>query len=137
MILIADDDPFYSEDLEAILRRGKYPAVKVVATGEEVVALVPEHVVPDLIVLDMMIPYQKDDFDGAMPPAPGEEARGLRVARELKENGYDMSRIVVITALLDDTVSTQLRQLGVQHVLFKPVETARMLRMIAAVYYRK
>ena len=122
MILIADDDPFYSQDLQAILLREKYSEILIVRTGQQVVGLVPDKAVPDLIVLDMMIPYHKDDFEGAMPPASSQEARGLRVARELRENGYDMSRIVVITALLDDTVSAQMRQLGVKHILFKPVK---------------
>lgn len=130
MILIVDDDPSYSEDLKAILNDTGYPDVRVAATGVEAINVVRGSPKPEAIVLDMMIPYDAEDQNGALPPLPQEEVRGVRVARELAQLGFELSRIIVITALAEESKLKPARDLGLTHILIKPVETIEIIRAI-------
>jgi CheY-like chemotaxis protein len=137
MILIADDDIYYSEDLKAILEGEGYQEVRVVHTGHDAVSFVEKFPAPDAIVLDMMIPYGQSDYEGAMPPGPTAEPRGVRVARELAARGFDLSRVVVITALSYESYHDQMRQIGLKNIYTKPVETALILRTVGRICSQK
>lgn len=133
MILIVDDDRSYVEALSTLLLNvGGYEEVRIAYTGKDALDIV-RAVTPDAIVLDMMIPYDQDDINGASVPAPTQEPRGLLVAREMKGLGFDLSRAVAITALPDESVRGVLEDVGIRHVLTKPVLASEILQNIGQV----
>ncbi len=135
MILIADDDFEYTKAFLDVLRVEGYRDVRVAGTGSETISLIAQGLCPDVIVLDMMIPYEENDFKGALPPEQGEEPRGVRVTRELVDRGYRASQIVVITALLDSDLSLRaLQKLGVRYIFTKPVLTKAILQILRKIH---
>lgn len=133
MILIADDDQFYVEDLKAVLQGEGFSDIVVATTGSEALSLVTEAAMPDAVVLDLMLPFDETDFAGGGPPRREEEPRGVQTARALKDKGLSLSKVVVITALyVREKTHEPLEKLGVpaDQILIKPAPTLEILRAI-------
>ncbi|MBM3335434.1 response regulator [Candidatus Sumerlaeota bacterium] len=135
MILIADDDPVYVQGLrEILIRRAGYEDVRDVATGERVISFVRDQPAPDVLILDMMLPWNDTDLIGARPPAEDQDLRGFQVITELCKTSFDVSRIVVITAYYVPEIANWLREKGLTHILFKPAPIWEIIRAVRGIY---
>lgn len=132
IILIADDDLGYDDDLRDILGFEGYEDVRIATTCEEMVRTARLHRTAIVIVLDMMLPWNGSDANGGMPPEHPEELRGLRAVHDLKEMGFDLRRIIVITAFHSPAAEDQLREFGVEktNIFLKPARTRELLARI-------
>ena len=131
-ILIADDDPLYDEDLETILGFKSSHSVRIAHTGRETLELINEAGKPDAIVLDMMLPWDKNDTVGGLPPDDPKKLNGLKVLKDLKDMNYDLRRVVVITAFYSPEAKKLLLDFGMdkKNILIKPERTTEILARI-------
>lgn len=135
-ILVGDDDVPYTEDWKTILERRPYvPHVQIAHTGEEILKAASKPSNIRVLILDMMIPMNAKDSNGAMPPKHEEEPRGITVLRQLVDLGFELSRTVVITAFWDEKAISDVKQMGVKHVFLKPVDTRDILRTVHQLYF--
>jgi CheY-like chemotaxis protein len=134
VILIADDDPIYTRGLVEIFNESGYDEVTAVPTGEQVLSFMEKRSAPDVLILDMMIPWTDNDWNGARPPADAKDLRGFQVIRGLSERGFDTSRILVITAYYVAEITDLLRARGVKYVLFKPAFVSDILRAVRSIF---
>ncbi len=113
-ILVVDDEPLVRDLLIRFLSMRGY-RVDGAASGYEAVDLV-DRLKPDLLLLDLAMP----------------EMSGVEVIRVLQARGF-AGGIVVLTGLQNQEDLHETWELGVQEVLFKPVDLDRLLTAVQLV----
>jgi putative two-component system response regulator len=103
-ILVVDDEPFYTEVLQNLLR-DEYQ-VFMAQSGEDALRIVKEDALPDLIMLDIVLPGMD----------------GYEVCRRLKEDPVTSSIPVIFLTVKSD-VDDEVRgfQLGAVDYITKPM----------------
>ena len=115
-ILVVDDERRYRELLEMNLTRRGY---RVLVAGDGISALnVAEVELPDLIVLDLMLPGMD----------------GYEVCRRIRE--YSAVPIIMLTARAEDTQKVRGLELGADDYVTKPFSADELLARIDAVLRR-
>jgi CheY-like chemotaxis protein len=121
-ILIIEDDEVAAEILKQYVAQYE-PEAEVDVCWNGVEALVRfQQFQPDLVLLDYMMPK----FDGL---------EFVRAIRSLQPEG--VCPILVISAYIDRERAEQFRQLGISHVLAKPVSAADFRSAVARLLPKK
>jgi len=116
-LVVADDHPLVLNGLENLIRLEEdFQLVARCTNGEETLKAVRQHR-PDVLVLDIRM--------------PGKD--GLAVAREMKVEGIP-TRIVILTAELDDTHLLEAVRLGVQGIVLKEMAPQLLVQCIRKVH---
>lgn len=100
-ILLADDHPIILSGIEMLLRDTPYKVVAKLSDGAEVFDALPV-ARPDILILDVQMP----------------ERSGLDVLRTLRSRGND-TKVVLLTASMDDNRLLEAMQLGVNGIVLK------------------
>lgn len=114
-ILIADDDELIVNLIKQNLALEGYETISAY-DGEEAIEKVKKHI-PDLIILDIMMP-KKD---------------GYQVCRQIKETGIP---IVMLTAKTDISDKLIGLELGADDYIVKPFESRELIARIKAIFRR-
>lgn len=116
-ILVVDDEPNIREVVELYLRREGYE-VEVAADGAAALAAV-EQKIPDLIVLDLMLPG----------------IGGFQVTRALRQSDHDIP-IIMLTAKGEEGDKIAGLELGADDYLTKPFSPKELVARVKAVLRR-
>ncbi len=116
-ILVVDDEPNIREVVELYLRREGFE-VEVTGDGTTALAAV-ERKVPDLIVLDLMLPV----------------VGGLQVTRALKQGNFDVP-IIMLTAKGDEDDKITGLEVGADDYITKPFSPKELVARVKAVLRR-
>jgi two-component system, NarL family, nitrate/nitrite response regulator NarL len=111
-ILLADDHPMISTAIEALLRDSQFEIVGMATTGEHALQKVDE-LKPDILLLDLQMPG----------------GTGMDVLRRIKANGTK-TRIVLLTAAIDDASLLEAKSLRVQGMVLKNSDPAYLLECL-------
>jgi DNA-binding response OmpR family regulator len=112
-IVIADDEPNIVTSLEFLMRRSGYE-VWIARDGDEVLALV-ERVLPDLVVLDVMMPRKS----------------GYEVCHRLRERPeFRHVKIVMLTAKGREAEVSRGLAIGADTYVTKPFSTRELMAVI-------
>jgi DNA-binding response OmpR family regulator len=112
-ILIAEDEPNIVTSLQFLLRKNEYE-VRVARDGEEALQLV-ESFMPDLVLLDVMMPVRN----------------GFDVCRKIRENPALLRiRIVMLTARGRDAERDEGLALGADAYMTKPFSTKELVAKV-------
>jgi two-component system, NarL family, nitrate/nitrite response regulator NarL len=114
-ILLADDHPMISTAIEALLRNSPFEIVGMASTGEQAVRQV-EELKPDILLLDLQMPG----------------GTGMDVLRRLRSSGA-RTRIVLLTAAIDDGSLIEAKSLKVQGMVLKNSDPAYLLECLERV----
>ena len=110
-ILLIDDDRLTCRTLSQLLLRQGFSWVESINDSRDAVSAV-EHSAPDLIVLDVMMPY----------------VNGLEVLQRLAEKGLlENSRVLVLTAMEDDVAKEKAMSYGATDFITKPITPDRLV----------
>jgi DNA-binding NarL/FixJ family response regulator len=116
-LVLADDHPLVLEGLESLLsREGDFLILAGCSTGRETLQAVREHR-PDILVLDLKMPG----------------GSGLEVLNWLREEKMD-TRVVVLTAGLDEEEVLQAIRLGVRGVVLKEMAPRLLVQCLRKVH---
>lgn len=111
-VLLADDDPHIVEPLRCALQQRGY-SVLVATDGKEAMQLTEkDH--PDLIVLDLIMPY----------------CNGLQVLEKLRHRDFSDLPVIMITATDDSRYRKLATRLGVNDYVRKPFSPDRLVERI-------
>jgi two-component system response regulator ResD len=116
-ILVVDDEPNIREVVELYLRRDGFE-VEVAADGEAALAAL-ERKLPDLIVLDLMMPV----------------VDGIEVTRALRQSELDIP-IIMLTAKGEEADRIQGLELGADDYVTKPFSPKELVARVKAVLRR-
>jgi DNA-binding response OmpR family regulator len=116
-ILVVDDEPNIREVVELYLRREGYE-VEVVGDGSAALQAI-ERKIPDLIVLDLMLPFLS----------------GTQLTRTLREGRYDIP-IIMLTAKDDESDRVAGLELGADDYVTKPFSPKELVARVKAVLRR-
>ena len=120
IVLLIDDDPDILEFLEYNLRSNDYK-VHTALGGREALRLVPA-VIPDLILLDMMMP----------------EMSGIEVCEKLRSMpALNKTYIIFLTARIEDHSELAGFSAGADDYINKPIKPALLLSRMKAVLSRR
>ncbi len=108
-ILIVDDDVEISESMRYALEANGYE-VMIARDGNQGLALVEKHV-PDLLVLDMMMPKRS----------------GFLVLEQLRRQGNDSIKVIMVTANEGNRHKAYAELLGVNDYIRKPFPMNRLI----------
>lgn len=114
-ILLADDHPMISTAIEALLRNSPFEIVGMASTGEQAIQKV-EELNPDILLLDLQMPG----------------GTGMDVLRRLRSNG-GKTRIVLLTAAIDDGSLIEAKSLKVQGMVLKNSDPAYLIECLERV----
>jgi DNA-binding response OmpR family regulator len=114
-VLIVDDEPNIIISLEYLLERAGY-RVLVARDGQEALDVI-ERMVPDLVLLDLMLP----------------RLSGFDVCRRIRANpAWEGMRVVMLTAKGRDVEASQGLAFGADAYVTKPFSTRDLLAQIRA-----
>jgi two-component system, OmpR family, response regulator MprA len=113
-ILVAEDDPAMLSAISRALRRLGYGVVQA-ESGAELVDQLADEGPFDLIVTDVSMPWMD----------------GLKAVRSMRTVGLS-TPVIVVTALSDEDLNTQVRALGPAILLRKPFEFHELEAAIAS-----
>jgi DNA-binding response OmpR family regulator len=116
-ILVVDDEPNIREVVELYLRREGYE-VEVVGDGSAALQAI-ERKIPDLIVLDLMLPL----------------LNGIQLTRTLREGHHDIP-IIMLTAKTDESDRVAGLELGADDYVTKPFSPKELVARVKAVLRR-
>jgi DNA-binding response OmpR family regulator len=116
-ILVVDDEPNIREVLELYLRRDSFE-VEIAADGEAALAAI-ERKIPDLIVLDLMMPV----------------VDGIEVTRALRHSELDIP-IIMLTAKGEEADRIRGLELGADDYVTKPFSPKEVVARVKAVLRR-
>lgn len=118
-ILVADDEPDILEIISYNLREEGYEVV-VARDGDEAMEQA-EHHRPDMILLDVMMPYRT----------------GMEVCRLLRKNpDFSQTIIVFLTALNDELSHIKGLEYGADDYLNKPISTKVLMSKVNSLFRR-
>jgi two-component system nitrate/nitrite response regulator NarP len=112
-IVLADDHPMIRTALEALLRDTDYAIVGTAGSGDAALREV-ERLEPDILLLDLQ-----------MPGGSGMEV--LRGIRSKKDSGQASTKVVLLTAAIDDSALLEAQSLKVQGIVLKNSDPAYLL----------
>jgi len=116
-LVLADDHPLILDGLETLLKAEKdFTVLARCSTGAETVEAVRDHN-PDILVLDIRLP----------------EIDGFGVLRQL-EKAKLPTRVVILTAALDEDALVKVIALGVRGVVLKEMAPRLLVRAIRMVH---
>ncbi len=116
-IVIADDHPIVLDGLEQLFRlEEEFEIAARCTNGLQALEAVEEHR-PDILILDLRMPLRS----------------GLGVLRELKEKGTE-TRVVVLTAALDEDEVVDAIRLGVKGVVLKEMAPRLLVQCVRKVH---
>ncbi len=114
-VLVVDDAPENIRVLSTIL--GPHYRVKAATSGEKALALCGADPLPDLVLLDVVMP----GIDG------------FEVCRRLKSSTRtERLPVIFVTGITDEAEKTRGRSLGAVDFIVKPVDPAVVLACVAA-----
>ena len=114
-IMIVDDSPILRSTIRTVLERMGHHITGEAGNADEAVALFDKEK-PDLVLLDILL--------------PGES--GLDILKKLK--GKDSSvKVLIVTAVNQETVNEEARQLGAKGILYKPFDPSELTAAITEV----
>jgi two-component system alkaline phosphatase synthesis response regulator PhoP len=112
-VLVVDDEAYIVTSLEYVLQNAGFEVV-VAYDGEEALAKVAE-VVPDLVILDLMMP----------------KLDGFEVCKKIRESPlWEGVRIIILTAKGRDTERKKGMSLGADDYMTKPFSTRDILNRV-------
>lgn len=144
-VWIADDDPYYHEDMKDYLEAKGFKVLSFFTAVALLAALETatearkvegeEQQIPDVIVVDMMMPYDDTPEQQTMPPdlTDPERVTGVRLTRELvNRSGWKVENTVSITAFDDANLHATLATIGIpkDQILLKPSPANKILKAI-------
>jgi DNA-binding NarL/FixJ family response regulator len=116
-LVLADDHHFILDGLESLFRlEDDFQVVARCTNGEETLLAVRQHR-PDILILDIRMP-RKD---------------GLAIAREIQSEGLP-TRIILLTAELDEDQLLEAVRLGVQGIVLKEMAPQLLVQCIHKVH---
>ncbi len=116
-IVIADDHPIVLDGLEQLFRlEEEFEIVGRCTNGQEALDAVEAHH-PDILILDLRMPLRS----------------GLGVLREMRQRGLD-TRVVVLTAALDEDEVVDAIRLGVKGVVLKEMAPRLLVQCVRKVH---
>jgi DNA-binding response OmpR family regulator len=108
-ILVVED--YYAlADIETLLCQMEGYEVKTAKTGEEGLELI-ESYVPDLVILDLMLPG---------------ELSGSQVLQKIRTDGQDKPKVLVVSALVNPTTAPELERYPNVETLRKPFKVKEL-----------
>lgn len=111
-ILVVDDSPFASKQIETIVEGKGYKILGHAKTGEEGITMYHD-LHPDLVILDII-----------MPGIDGLETAELI----LKEN--KKAKILMLSSLCDSSTLEEVKSLGLEYLLSKPIEPDVLIKTL-------
>ena len=108
-ILLADDHPMIRTALEVLLRNSPFTLIGMAGSGSEALAEA-ERLDPDVLLLDLQMPG----------------GGGMEVLRRLRATGT-RTRIVLLTAAIDDSALLEAKALKVDGIVLKNSDPAYLL----------
>ncbi len=104
-IIIVDDSAVLRISIQNALESFNYQVVGTASGSKELFNLLPNCEKPDLILLDMFYP----------------DENGIDILRRLRQD-YPAIKILVITAMNEETLNKQIKQIGADDILYKPFD---------------
>jgi two-component system nitrate/nitrite response regulator NarP len=114
-ILLADDHPMIRTAIEVLLRNTQYELAATAMNGAQALTEV-ERLKPDILLVDLEMP----------------EVGGMDVIRKLKADRMT-SKLVILTAAIDDSSLMEARSLRVNGMVLKNSDPAYLLECLEAV----
>lgn len=111
-ILVIDDSPFIFKAVKRALEPHCLEIVGHAENGKQGLEMIDE-LKPDLITLDITMPILD----------------GLEVANSLYEQKKD-TKIIMLSAMGDEVLLEQARQIGVEHFIPKPFKADQLLELV-------
>jgi two-component system nitrate/nitrite response regulator NarL len=111
-VLLVDDHPMISTALEALLRNTPFKIVGVVSTGDEATAEI-RRLEPEIVLLDLQLRH----------------GSGMDVLRQLRRE-QRKTRVVMLTAAIDDASLMEARTLHVQGIVLKNSDPAYLFECL-------
>ncbi len=108
-VLIIDDSPFIAREIADIVEPKGYEVAGHAKNGEDGIKMV-EELKPDVITLDIIMP----GIDG------------IETAKELLKRDPGL-RIVMLSSLCDHDTMAEVQELGLKHLVAKPIEAEKLL----------
>ena len=116
-VLLLEDMPILAKMNCDILQKNGYDT-DVARTADEVFSKLATSTLPDVIILDVMVP-------GSM--------NGIEVLRKLrKEARYQRVAMIVLTAVANETTERQAREAGADAFFAKPYSVSALLECVSA-----
>jgi YesN/AraC family two-component response regulator len=116
--IVIDDAPFVCELIKSILKGTAGVCVGEAFDGEEGLKLF-EKTLPDLVILDMVMPKQN----------------GIELARKIREITYEV-KIIACSTVDDDDIVQNAKDLGCDDYIIKPFTKKDFINVIKKFYPR-
>lgn len=104
-LIIVDDSAVLRISIKNALESFNYEVIGTASGSKELFALLKEAPKPDLILLDMFYPDEK----------------GIDILKKLRQD-YPAIKILVITAMNEEALNKQIKQIGADDILYKPFD---------------
>ena len=104
-LIIVDDSAVLRISIKNALESFNYEVIGTASGSKELFALLKEAASPDLILLDMFYPDEK----------------GIDILKKLRQD-YPAIKILVITAMNEESLNKQIKQIGADDILYKPFD---------------
>lgn len=115
-ILVVDDDMIIVESIVQALEEDEFDYEVISASDGFEAGLQVNHFHPDLLILDIMMP----------------DIKGYEVCRRIKENEKTKNtKIIVLSAYLDDDKFAQMKEYGADVCFSKPLPLSRLKNEVA------
>ncbi len=115
-ILVVDDDPIIVESIVQALEEDEFDYEVISASDGFEAGLQVNHFKPDLLILDIMMP----------------DIKGYEVCKKIKSNPEtEHTKIIVLSAYLDDEKFKQMKQYGADVCFSKPLPLPQLKEEVA------
>lgn len=104
-IIIVDDSAVLRVSIKQALESFNYEIIGTANGSKELFNLLKNNSKPDLILLDMFYP----------------DENGLDILKKLKKD-FPQVKVLVVTAMNEETLNKQIKQLGADDTLYKPFD---------------
>lgn len=104
-IIVVDDSAVLRTTIQNALDSAGYDVTGTAEGSQELFSLLDGGSVPDLVLLDMFFPDES----------------GVDILKVLKER-YPAIKVLVITAMNQESLNKQVKQLGADDILYKPFD---------------
>ncbi len=111
-VLVIDDSPFIFKAVKKALEPHGYEVVDNAPDGKVGLEMYEKYA-PDLITLDVTMPVMD----------------GIETARELFAKNPDV-KIVMLSAMGDETLVNEAKELGIKHFVTKPFKPEQLLKTV-------
>ena len=111
-VLIIDDSPFIAKEISDVIEPKGYEIVGHAKNGEDGIKMA-ESLQPDVVTLDIIMP----GIDG------------IETAKELL-NKTPGVKIVMLSSLCDHDTMAEVQELGLKHLVAKPIEPDKLLEAL-------